>query len=61
MGTAGRDLAACIDEMLRQPEVTKKERIYLETLSTVIHQKGRSVTSLTDQEGNNVLPLLANA
>ena len=42
-------------EYVRAPEVTR-ERIYLETLQEVIPRLGNKI--ITDQEGNNVLPLL---
>jgi membrane protease subunit HflK len=53
-GEAAR-FTALYNEYVKAPEVTKK-RIYLETLSTVIPKIGNVV--ITDQEGNNVLPLL---
>lgn len=42
-------------EYVRAPEVTR-ERIYLETLQEVLPKLGNKI--ITDQEGNNVLPLL---
>ena len=42
-------------EYVKAPEVTKR-RIYLETMSNVIPKIGNVV--ITDQKGNNVLPLL---
>ncbi|WP_291857360.1 FtsH protease activity modulator HflK [Marinilabilia sp.] len=42
-------------EYVRAPEVTR-ERIYLETLQEVLPRLGNKI--ITDQEGNNVLPLL---
>ena len=42
-------------EYVKAPEVTKR-RIYLETMANVIPKLGNKV--ITDQEGNNVLPLL---
>lgn len=42
-------------EYVKAPEVTKR-RIYLETMTNVIPKLGNKV--ITDQEGNNVLPLL---
>lgn len=47
--------SALYNEFIKAPEVTKK-RIYLETMSKVIPNIGNVV--ITDQEGNNVLPLL---
>jgi membrane protease subunit HflK len=46
---------ALYNEFIKAPEVTKR-RIYLETMSNVIPKIGNVV--ITDQEGNNVLPLL---
>jgi len=43
------------NEFIKAPEVTKR-RIYLETMSTVLPTIGNVV--ITDQKGNNVLPLL---
>ena len=42
-------------EYVKAPEVTKK-RIYLETMEEVIPKLGQKI--ITDQNGNNVLPLL---
>ncbi|HKK45749.1 MAG TPA: FtsH protease activity modulator HflK [Balneolaceae bacterium] len=42
-------------EYIKAPEVTK-QRIYLETLEKLLPKIGNKV--ITDQEGNNVLPLL---
>lgn len=42
-------------EYIKAPEVTKK-RIYLETMETVIPKLGNKI--ITDNEGNNVIPLL---
>lgn len=42
-------------EYVKAPEVTRR-RIYLETMTNVIPKLGSKV--ITDQEGNNVLPLL---
>lgn len=42
-------------EYIKAPEVTKR-RIYLETLTDVIPRLGHKI--ITDEEGNNVLPLL---
>lgn len=46
---------ALYDEYVKAPEVTKR-RIYLETMSSVLPKLGNKV--ITDQKGNNVLPLL---
>ncbi len=46
---------ALYNEYIKASEVTKR-RIYLETMSNVIPKIGNVV--ITDQEGNNVLPLL---
>ncbi|GGX11090.1 FtsH protease activity modulator HflK [Aquimarina muelleri] len=46
---------ALYNEFVKAPEVTKR-RIYLETMSNVIPNIGNVV--ITDQKGNNVLPLL---
>ncbi|ASB47768.1 FtsH protease activity modulator HflK [Alkalitalea saponilacus] len=43
------------DEYMRAPEITKR-RIYLETMQRVIPQMGNKI--ITDQDGNNVIPLL---
>lgn len=53
-GEAAR-FTALYNEFIKAPEVTKR-RIYLETMSNVIPKIGNVV--ITDQEGNNVLPLL---
>jgi membrane protease subunit HflK len=53
-GEAAR-FKALYDEFIKAPEVTKR-RIYLETMSNVIPKIGNVV--ITDQKGNNVLPLL---
>lgn len=42
-------------EYIKAPEVTKR-RIYLETMTEVIPKLGQKI--ITDQEGNNVIPLL---
>ena len=42
-------------EYVKAPEVTR-QRIYLETMSEVIPRLGNKI--ITDQDGNNVLPLL---
>lgn len=42
-------------EYVRAPDVTR-QRIYLETLQKVLPELGNKI--ITDQEGNNVLPLL---
>ncbi len=42
-------------EYLKAPEVTKR-RLYLETMSKVVPKLGNVI--ITDQKGNNVLPLL---
>ncbi len=42
-------------EYIKAPEVTKR-RIYLETMANVLPRLGNKI--ITDQEGNNVLPLL---
>jgi len=42
-------------EYVKAPEVTKR-RIYLETMETIIPSLGQKI--ITDQNGNNVLPLL---
>jgi membrane protease subunit HflK len=46
---------ALYNEFVKAPEVTKR-RIYLETMSSVIPRLGNII--ITDQKGNNVLPLL---
>jgi len=53
-GEAAR-FTALYNEFIKAPEVTKR-RIYLETMSNVIPKIGNVV--ITDQKGNNVLPLL---
>jgi membrane protease subunit HflK len=53
-GEAAR-FTALYNEFVKAPKVTKR-RIYLETMSNVIPKIGNMV--ITDQEGNNVLPLL---
>jgi membrane protease subunit HflK len=53
-GEAAR-FTALYNQFVKAPEVTKR-RIYLETMSDVIPNIGNVV--ITDQEGNNVLPLL---
>jgi len=47
--------SALYNEYLKAPEVTRK-RIYLETLGDVLPRLGNKI--ITDEEGNNVLPLL---
>lgn len=42
-------------EYIKAPEVTKR-RIYLETMTSVIPKLGTKI--ITDQDGNNVIPLL---
>lgn len=42
-------------EYIKAPEVTKR-RIYLETMTEVLPKLGQKI--ITDQEGNNVIPLL---
>jgi membrane protease subunit HflK len=53
-GEAAR-FTALYNEFVKAPEVTKR-RIYLETMSKVIPEIGNVI--ITDQKGNNVLPLL---
>ncbi|MFT6333487.1 MAG: membrane protease subunit HflK [Saprospiraceae bacterium] len=53
-GEAAR-FTALYNEYIKAPEVTKR-RIYLETMSNVLPKIGNVV--ITDQKGNNVLPLL---
>jgi len=53
-GEAAR-FTALYNEYVKAPEVTKR-RLYLETMSNVIPKIGNVV--ITDQKGNNVLPLL---
>ncbi|MFW6268159.1 MAG: FtsH protease activity modulator HflK [Marinilabiliaceae bacterium] len=43
------------NEYVRAPEVTR-QRIYMETLQNILPNVGNKI--ITDQEGNNVLPLL---
>lgn len=47
--------SALYTEYIKAPEVTKR-RIYLETLGSVLPRLGNKI--ITDEEGNNVLPLL---
>ncbi len=54
LGEAAR-FNALYKEYIKAPEVTK-QRIYLETMSSVIPKLGQKI--ITDEEGNNVLPLL---
>ena len=53
-GEAAR-FTALYNEFVKAPEVTKR-RIYLETMSNVIPKIGNVI--ITDEKGNNVLPLL---
>lgn len=53
-GEAAR-FTALYDEFVKAPEVTKR-RVYLETMSNVMPKIGNVV--ITDDKGNNVLPLL---
>jgi membrane protease subunit HflK len=53
-GEAAR-FTSLYNEFVKAPEVTKR-RIYLETMSNVLPKLGNVV--ITDQKGNNVLPLL---
>lgn len=53
-GEAAR-FTALYNEFVKAPEVTKR-RIYLETMSNVMPKIGNVV--ITDEKGNNVLPLL---
>jgi membrane protease subunit HflK len=53
-GEAAR-FTALYNEYIKAPEVTKR-RLYLETMSSVLPKMGNVV--ITDQKGNNVLPLL---
>ncbi len=46
---------ALYSEYIKAPEVTRR-RIYLETMESVIPKLGNKI--ITDQEGNNILPLL---
>jgi len=54
LGEAAR-FNALYTEYIKAPEVTKR-RIYLETLSSVLPRLGNKI--ITDEKGNNVLPLL---
>jgi membrane protease subunit HflK len=54
LGEAAR-FNALYKEYVKAPEVTKR-RIYLETLSDVLPKVGHKI--ITDEAGNNVLPLL---
>lgn len=54
LGEAAR-FNALYREYVKAPEVTKR-RLYLETMASVIPKLGNKV--ITDDEGNNVLPLL---
>lgn len=54
LGEAAR-FNALYREYIKAPEVTKR-RLYLETMTTVLPKLGNKV--ITDEEGNNVLPLL---
>ena len=54
LGEAAR-FNALYKEYVKAPEVTKR-RLYLETLGSVLPKLGHKV--ITDEEGNNVLPLL---
>jgi membrane protease subunit HflK len=54
LGEANR-FNALLNEYLKAPEVTRK-RIYLETMASVIPKLGHKI--ITDEKGNNVLPLL---
>jgi len=54
LGEAAR-FNAFYKEYVKAPEVTKR-RIYLETLSNVLPKLGHKI--ITDEAGNNVLPLL---
>ena len=54
LGEAFR-FSALYREYIKAPEVTKR-RIYLETMASVIPKLGNMI--ITDEEGNNVLPLL---
>lgn len=54
LGDAAR-FSALFNEYIKAPEVTKR-RIYLETMGSVIPKLGTRI--ITDDEGNNVLPLL---
>ncbi|MBE0666796.1 MAG: protease modulator HflK, partial [Bacteroidales bacterium] len=54
LGEAAR-FNALYREYIRAPEVTRR-RIYLETMENVIPRVGHKI--ITDEKGNNVLPLL---
>jgi membrane protease subunit HflK len=54
LGEAAR-FNALYKEYIKAPEVTKR-RIYLETMTTVLPRLGHKI--ITDEAGNNVLPLL---
>ncbi len=54
LGEAAR-FDALYKEYVKAPEVTR-QRIYLETMSEVIPELGNKI--ITDEKGNNVLPLL---
>jgi membrane protease subunit HflK len=54
MGEATR-FSALYNEYIKAPEVTKR-RIYLETMNSAIPKLGHKI--ITDEKGNNVLPLL---
>lgn len=53
-GQAAR-FTSLYEEYVKAPEVTKR-RIYLETMATIMPKIGNVI--ITDQKGNNVLPLL---
>jgi membrane protease subunit HflK len=54
LGEAAR-FNALYREYIKAPDITK-QRIYLETMQSVIPKLGNKI--ITDEEGNNVLPLL---
>jgi len=54
LGEATR-FTALYNEYIKAPEVTKR-RIYLETMNSAIPKLGHKI--ITDEKGNNVLPLL---
>jgi len=54
LGEAAR-FNALYSEYIKAPEVTKR-RIYLETMESVLPRLGNKI--ITDEKGNNVLPLL---
>jgi modulator of FtsH protease HflK len=54
MGEASR-FSALYNEYVKAPEVTKR-RIYLETMRSALPKLGNKI--ITDEKGNNVLPLL---